>query len=183
MRSLCGAPRQRAPALGWHIRWGLHIDLACTKRRRLWILLREEGAFGAHTLKLPSLWQGRAGGQHGHIGHGTTSFFRRLCGGQGPCRGRWTHHTRPGGPSLLSEPHTRAAVSRVSTRCPVGAWSLRGPTLPTDDTVSARAAYTRADRLDTGRLAHPRALRLSSGPRPFLGYRVGGHAPAARGSG
>ena len=71
MRSLCGAPRQRAPALGWHIRWGLHIDLACTKRRRLWILLREEGAFGAHTLKLPSLWQGRAGGQHGHIGHGT----------------------------------------------------------------------------------------------------------------
>src|SRR5712691_6246251 len=75
---------------------------------------------------------------------------------------------------------TRAAVSRVSTRCPVGSWSLRGPTLPTDDTVSARAAYTRADRLDTGRLAHPRALRLSSGPRPFLGYRVGGHAPAAR---
>ena len=55
MRSLCGAPRQRAPALGWHIRWGLHIDLACTKRRRLWILLREERAWGAHTLTWPSL--------------------------------------------------------------------------------------------------------------------------------
>src|ERR687887_615791 len=74
MRSLCGAPRQRARALGWHIRWGLHIDLACTKRRRLWILLRDERALGAHTLTWPSLWQGRAGGQPGHIGHGTASF-------------------------------------------------------------------------------------------------------------
>src|SRR5689334_9812802 len=97
--------------------------------------------------------------------------------------GRWTHHTRPGGPGLLSEPHTRAAVSRASMRCPVGAWIPRGPTLPAGDTVSARAAYARADRLDTGRLAHPRALRMSSCPRPFLGYRVGGHAPAARGTG
>ena len=28
MRILWGAPRQRAPALGCHIRWGLHIELA-----------------------------------------------------------------------------------------------------------------------------------------------------------
>ncbi len=69
------SPQAASSALRWNIPWGLHIDLACTKRRRLWILLREERAFGAHTLTLPSLWQGRAGGQHGHLGHGTTSFF------------------------------------------------------------------------------------------------------------
>ena len=69
------SPQAESPVLGWNIQWGLHIDLACTKRRRLWILLGEEGAFGAPTLKLPSLWQGRAGGQHGYSGHGTASFF------------------------------------------------------------------------------------------------------------
>jgi hypothetical protein len=69
------SPQAESSRIGMAHTMGLHIDLACTKRRRLGILLREEGAFGAHTLKLPSLWQGRAGGQPGHIGHGTTSFF------------------------------------------------------------------------------------------------------------
>src|SRR5689334_9812801 len=112
MRSLCGAPRQRAPALGWHIRWGLHIDLACTKRQRLWILLREEGAFGAHTLTLPSLWQGRAGGQHGHIGHGTTSFFVAFVEDKGRAGAVDAPH-----PSRRSRPAVRATHARCCIAC------------------------------------------------------------------
>src|SRR5262249_21884629 len=59
-------------------------------------------------------------------------------------------------------------------RCPGQGQAQTGPTRLAGDTTSAPAAYVRADRPDTGRLAHPRAPRMPSGPRPLLGYRVGG---------
>src|SRR3989442_11815484 len=65
-------------------------------------------------------------------------------------------------------------------RCPDQARAQTGPTLPAVDTMFGPAAYARADRPDTGRLAHPRAPRMPSGLRPFLGDRVGGQTPMWR---
>src|SRR6266478_3713560 len=36
------SPQAERPALGRNIQWGLHIDLACTQLRRLWILFGAE---------------------------------------------------------------------------------------------------------------------------------------------
>src|SRR5437867_11935481 len=71
--------------------------------------------------------------------------------------GRWrrTHHTRPGRPGLYARTHARSASPHSSMRYPVEARTQTGPTLPAVDTAFGLIAYARADRADTGCLAHP----------------------------
>src|SRR5262244_3282977 len=71
--SMCG-PHGDTPLLWLGLTWGLHIELACAKPRRLWRL------FGAEAL-LKSSWRRRARGRrHGRVvhvpvpGHATASL-------------------------------------------------------------------------------------------------------------
>src|SRR5262252_7656932 len=98
--------------------------------------------------------------------------------GTGPGRWQWTHHTRPGGTGLYAQRHTRSASPHSSMRCPAEAWTQTDPTPLAVDTAVGPIAYARADRPDTGYLAHPRAPH---GPQALPGPGDAWRAPGGCG--
>src|SRR5919109_1994841 len=100
----------------------------------------------------------------------------------GAWRREWAHHAAPGGTGLLTGTRSGAAAPASSMRCPGQAWAPRGPTPPAVDTAFGPTASARADRPDTGRLAHSMAPQAPRGPWALLGSGDVWRAPAAHGT-
>src|SRR5437867_12040447 len=97
-------------------------------------------------------------------------------------RRRRTEHTDQVRSRLYIRTNDRTASTHSSMRYPVESRTQTGPTLPAVDTAFGLIAYARADRADTGCLAHPRAPRAPHGPQSLPGPGDAWRAPAERGT-